>query len=160
MHPNEELLKTFYTSFQRRDPDAMTACYLPNVVFYDPVFQALRGKRAIAMWHMLIERSKDLEIIIGDIQADDLSGSAHWEANYTYSATGRKVHNVIDARFYFQEGKIFVHQDAFDIWKWASQALGMSGRLFGWTPFMQQVIRRTAARTLDGYMAREWMSGV
>ena len=154
MHPNEELLKTFYTSFQQRNADGMTACYHAEIVFSDPVFQTLKGERAVAMWHMLLGRSKDIEIIFGDVQADEQSGSAHWEAKYTYSATGRKVHNVVNAQFRFQEGSILVHHDSFDIGKWASQALGMSGRLLGWTPFMQKAIRQRAAQTLDAYIAR------
>src|SRR2546425_8386371 len=103
---------------------------------------------------MLIGRSKDIEITFGDIRADEQSGSAHLEAGYTYSATGRKVHNVINAQFRFQEGSILVHHDTFDIWKWASQALGISGRLLGWTPFMQQTIRRRAGQALDDYVGR------
>jgi len=154
MHPNAELIKKFYTCFQQRDPDGMTACYRPEIVFSDPVFQTLKGERAIAMWHMLIGRSKDIEITFGDIQADDERGSAHWEATYTYSATGRKVHNVINAQFRFQDGSILAHHDTFDLWKWASQALGLSGRLLGWTPFMQQAIRRRAGQALDDYIGR------
>jgi ketosteroid isomerase-like protein len=154
MHPNEELLKKFYTCFQQRDADGMTACYHAEVVFSDPVFQTLKGERAVAMWHMLIGRSKDIEVVFGDIQADEERGRAHWEASYTYSATGRKVLNVINARFRFQDGRIVVHDDSFDIWKWASQALGVSGRLLGWTPFMQQAIRRRAGQALDAYVGR------
>ena len=151
MHSNEELLEKFYTCFQRREPDGMIECYHQDVVFSDPVFQTLKGERASAMWHMLLGRSKDIEIIFGDIQADEQSGSAHWEARYIYSATGRKVHNVINAQFHFQQESILVHNDTFDLWKWASQALGVSGRLLGWTPFMQKAIRHKAAQTLDAY---------
>jgi hypothetical protein len=79
---------------------------------------------------------------------------AHWKARYTYSVTGRKVHNVVNARLRFQEGRIFVHYDTFDLWKWASQALGMSGHLLGWTPFMQNAIHRKAAQTLDIYISK------
>ena len=154
MHPNEEMIKIFYTSFQQRDPAGMTACYHPEIVFSDPIFQTLKGERASAMWHMLIGGSKDLALSFGEIQADDQQGSAHWEAHYTYGATGRKVHNVVSARFRFQEGRMLVHQDTFDLWKWASQALGTGGRLFGWTPFLQQTIRQKAAQTLDAYIAR------
>ena len=154
MHPNEELLQKFYTCFQQGDPDGMTACYHPDIVFSDPVFQTLKGERASGMWHMLLGRSKDIKVIFRDIQADQLNGSAHWEARYTYSATGHKVHNIIDARFRFQDGKILVHQDTFDIRKWASQALGLRGRLLGWTPLMQKTIRQRAAQTLEAYMNR------
>ncbi len=152
MHPNEELIKKFYTSFQQRDPDGMTACYDPEIVFSDPVFPNLKGERAIAMWHMLLGRSKDIEVTFRDIQADEQSGIAYWEARYTYSATGRKVHNVVTARFRFLNGKIIVHQDTFDIRKWATQALGTSGLLLGWTPLMRRAISRKALKTLAAYM--------
>ncbi len=154
MHPNEELIKTFYTCFQQRNPAGMTACYHLEIVFSDPVFQTLEGERAVAMWHMLVGRSKDIEISFGEIQADEQQGSAHWEATYTYSATSRKVHNVVNAQFRFQDGHIVLHQDTFDLWKWAAQALGTSGSLLGWTPFLQRTIRRKAAQTLDAYIKK------
>lgn len=151
MHPNEELLTTFYTCFQQRDPAGMAACYHPEIVFSDPVFQTLKGERATAMWHMLIGRSKDIALNFSKIQADEQQGSAHWEASYTYSATQRKVLNIVNAQFRFQDGLIILHQDTFDLWKWAAQALGTSGRLLGWTPFMQKTIRQKAAQALDAY---------
>lgn len=154
MHPNEELLHRFYTCFQQRDPDGMVACYHQEVVFSDPIFQTLKGERAGAMWHMLIGRSKDMTVSFSGIQADERQGVAHWEADYTYGATGRMVHNSVDARFQFQEGYILIHQDTFDLWQWATRALGISGRLLGWTPFLQQTIRRKAAQALDAYMKR------
>lgn len=154
MHPNEELLTKFYTSFQQKDAAGMAACYRPDVSFSDPVFQDLKGERAVAMWRMLTERSPDLKITFDAIRADDRQGSAHWEAIYTYSATGRKVLNIIDAHFRFQDGKILTHQDTFDLWKWAAQALGLSGRLFGWTPFLQKVIRQKADHLLTTYMTK------
>ena len=39
------------------------------------------------------------------------TGRAHWEADYTFSSTGRKVHNVIDATFEFEGGLIRAHRD-------------------------------------------------
>jgi ketosteroid isomerase-like protein len=152
MHPNEELLTRFYTCFQQKDPAGMAACYHPDAVFSDPIFQTLKRERAVAMWQMLLGRSKDIEIIFSAIQADEQQGTAHWDARYTYSATGNKVHNIVDAHFRFRDGLILIHQDTFDLAKWASQALGTSGRLLGWTPFMQQAMRRNAAKALDTYI--------
>ena len=154
MHPNEELLTQFYRCFQQRDPEGMTACYHPEVVFSDPIFQTLKGERTRAMWHMLLGRSTDIEISCKDIWADAQSGGAHWEARYTHPATSRTIHNVVNAQFRFREGLILVHQDTFDLWKWTAQALGTSGRLLGWTPMMQKAIRRKAAQTLDSYRNR------
>ncbi|MBA2392108.1 MAG: nuclear transport factor 2 family protein [Ktedonobacteraceae bacterium] len=153
MHPNEELLTRFYTCFQQKDAAGMAACYHPDAEFTDPIFQTLKRERAVAMWQMLLGRSKDIEIIFSDVQADEQQGKAHWDAYYTYSATGRKVHNIVDAQFRLQDGLILIHKDTFDLAKWAAQALGVTGRLLGWTPFMQQTIRRNAAKTLDAYIA-------
>src|SRR5688572_17862405 len=128
MHPNEAVVHRLYSCFQRRDGSGMAACYHPDIHFSDEVFPDLRGARAGAMWMMLCERAKDLRVEVRDVAADDRIGSAHWEAWYTFTATGRLVHNVIDARFEFAEGLIVRHQDSFDFWRWATQALGPAGR--------------------------------
>ena len=154
MHPNEELLERFYTSFQRKDSAGMAACYHPEITFSDPVFRDLKGPKAAAMWEMLTGRAKDIQITFRDIRADDQRGQAHWEAKYTYSATGRSVLNSVEGHFQFQDGKIRVHQDEFDFWRWASQALGMSGRLLGWAPFFHNAVSRKAMETLDTYMTQ------
>jgi len=133
MHPNAELIRRFYTSFQKRDPGGMVACYHPDIEFSDEVFPDLKGPRAGAMWRMLSERAKDLKVEFADVEADDSVGQAHWEAWYTFSATGRQVHNKIDANFEFKDGKIIRHRDSFDFWAWASQALGPAGWLLGWS---------------------------
>lgn len=149
-----ELITRFYTAFQRRDAAAMGACYAPDVRFSDPVFTDLRGDQARAMWAMLCARGKDLRLAFTGVTASGAEGAAHWEAWYTFSATGRKVHNIIDARFTFRDGLIATHTDSFDLHRWAGQALGLKGALLGWTPFVQHAIRTQAMRSLDGWMAR------
>lgn len=153
MNRNEQTISDFYTAFQRRDAAAMAACYHPQVHFSDPVFPDLRGARAAGMWHMLCARGADLVIEFRDVAADGDRGSAHWDARYTYSGTGRKVVNRIDAAFQFADGKIVRHADAFDLYRWARQALGPIGWLLGWTPAVQNKIRRTAALALDRHLA-------
>ena len=154
MHANEELIARFYTAFQKRDGKGMVACYHPQVEFYDPVFQELQGDRAKAMWLMLCERAKDLSIEFSKVHADNTVGQAHWDAWYLFSATGRTVHNIIDARFEFEDGLIRKHTDTFDFHRWAGQALGLSGKLLGGTSFMQNKIRKTALGGLDLYMKK------
>jgi ketosteroid isomerase-like protein len=152
IHPNAALIDTFYAAFQRRDAAGMGACYAPAVAFQDPVFD-VAGWRARAMWRMLCERGKDLRVTVTDIQGDATTGSARWEVWYTFSATGRQVHNVIAAHFDFAEGRILRHVDRFDLHRWASQALGLKGSLLGWAPPVQRAIRRQAARGLDAFIA-------
>jgi len=152
MATHDELIRSFYEAFQRRDHQAMAACYGPDPRFSDPVFPDLRGAQVAAMWRMLCERGTDLEIASSGITTNATHGSAHWEAYYTFSATGRHVHNVIDASFNFEGGRIARHTDRFDLYRWTRQALGLKGLLLGWSPLVQNTIRARAGRSLAGFM--------
>jgi hypothetical protein len=154
LHPNADLITRFYRCFQDRDAAGMAACYSARARFSDPVFTDLDAAGARAMWTMLCERATDLQIELGQVAANDRVGSAHWEAWYTFSATGRAVHNRIDARFVFDAGTILEHRDSFDLWSWSAQALGAKGRLLGWTPMVQNAIRRQAAAGLASFRAK------
>lgn len=155
MHPNAELVTRFYTAFKGRDGAAMSACYAPGIVFSDPVFPRLEGPHAGAMWRMLCERGADLEVTFTGVSADDTHGSAHWDARYTFTQTGRKVLNRIDASFEFAGGAIVKHTDAFDFYRWARQALGPLGLLLGWSPVVKNKVRRSAAAALAAWEAKQ-----
>ena len=152
MHPNEALIHRFYTCFQARDAGGMQACYHPEVTFRDPAFGELDAARAVAMWHMLCARAADLDIRCSDVRANDVEGSARWSALYTFSQTGRRVDNRIDARFVFRDGLIVRHEDSFSFWRWSRQALGPVGLLLGWTPLLRNRVSATANRGLARYM--------
>jgi hypothetical protein len=77
-----------------------------------------------------------------------------WQAWYTYSATGRRVHNRIAASLRLEHGLIHRHDDVFDLYRWARQALGIKGLVLGWAPPVQRAIRRQAIRSLDAFAAR------
>ncbi|MDZ7714775.1 MAG: nuclear transport factor 2 family protein [Balneolaceae bacterium] len=106
------------------------------------------------MWHMLCERGKDLELTFSDIASDEHAGSAHLEATYTFTQTGRKVHNVLEASFRFKDGKIIEQRDRFNFWKWSGMALGMTGWLLGWTPFLRRKVAANAQKSLDKFIAK------
>jgi hypothetical protein len=148
MNTNEQLIEKFYTSFQQKNWKGMQECYHNEIVFNDAVFQNLKGKEVSAMWHMLITAGKDLTLSFKNIKANDLLGSCQWDAFYSFSRTGRKVHNIIQAEFKFKQGKIIEHTDSFDLWRWSRMALGASGVLLGWSPIVQNKIRGTAQSSL------------
>jgi ketosteroid isomerase-like protein len=151
---NDELIQRFYGAFARHDPAAMAACYTPDVHFSDPVFTDLHGEEPGAMWEMLIGRGPDLKITLVEHEADQERGSAHWLADYTFSATGRQVHNDVRAEFSFENGLIASHRDRFDLYSWSRQAIGPVGILLGWTRPLQSRLRRTARDSLDEFMGR------
>ncbi|ARU89456.1 nuclear transport factor 2 family protein [Pseudomonas sp. M30-35] len=152
-HANGQLIQRFYSAFQLLDAETMASCYATDVCFSDPVFPDLRGEDAADMWRMLTRRAKDFSLTFDNIQADEQQGSAQWVATYVFSQTGNTVVNRIDANFKFADGKIIEHRDQFDLWSWASQALGFKGRLLGWTPLVQNAIRGQAAKGLAQFQA-------
>lgn len=133
----------------------MQACYAPDARFSDPVFRDLNYEETCAMWAMLVSAGKDLEVTFSDVNTTGGGrASANWQATYTFSATGRKIVNNIQATFELQDGKIYRHQDQFNFYRWAQQAFGPTGYLIGWTPFFQKKVQASARRSLEKYMAR------
>ena len=146
---NVELIIKFYTAFKDHDAESMAECYHEDVVFEDPAFGELKGSHASNMWRMLLRRADGMELEFSDVQADETTGSAHWEPKYKFN--GRPVHNKIDATFKFKDGKIIDHRDKFDGYAWAKQAFGFLGTLVGWTPMFKSYLTKTVNKQLARY---------
>lgn len=130
----------------------MASLYHPEAQFRDAAFDLRSGAEAAAMWKMLITAGKDLRVEFRDVKVEGNTGSAHWEAWYTFSKTGRQVHNIIEARFEFKDGLIFRHTDHFNFWKWSRQALGLTGWILGGTGFLKKKVGATAMKSLHRFM--------
>lgn len=154
MKANQELITKFYTAFQNKDIAGMQDCYSDQATFSDPVFRNLNAEELRAMWAMLIQSGKDMRIEFSAVKATSNGGSVHWDAYYTFSATGRKVLNQIDAEFIIENGKIIRHQDHFNFYTWSKQSLGLPGMLLGWTPFLRNKVRKQASAKLAAYMLK------
>ena len=152
MRQNEELIHNFYEFFKRKDYLGMQNCYDENAVFSDEVFIGLNVNEVRAMWEMLITRGKDLVLDFKNVNANDTSGSAEWQATYTFSKTRRKVINKISAQFVIKDGKIVSHIDKFDFYKWNRQAFGAVGLLLGWTGFFKKKVQAQAKIQLTHFM--------
>ena len=152
--PMVETIERFYTAFDRCDGDAMAACYTDDVRFSDPAFGELRGDAAGDMWRMLTGNATDLRVELAEHDASGDTGTAHWIAHYTFTATGRKVVNDVRATFRFRDGLIAEHDDAFSFWRWSRQALGPPGVLLGWTPLLQAKVRKQATANLAAFRAQ------
>ncbi len=147
------LIKKFYTAFSEGDAATMTSCYHTDIVFQDPVFGKLNGARACTMWKMLLSQKKaETSISFSNIDTNSHDGTANWIAKYQYGDKNRPVVNHVQAQFKFKDGKIISHTDTFDLWKWTRQALGISGYLIGWTPFMKKKIQATTNQKLDAFI--------
>jgi ketosteroid isomerase-like protein len=156
MDINEQLITNFYTAFQKLDYKKMNDCYSDDIVFFDPVFELLRGDEVRAMWEMLCKNAKDFSIVFGNIRAlDEEYYTCDWTASYTFSKTGRAVVNKVKANMRILDGKIIEHSDGFSLHKWSIQALGFSGWLLGWNRFYQRKIKNGARKNLLKFMQQK-----
>ncbi len=147
-------IERFYAAFTKLDAATMQSCYASGAQFDDEAF-SLQGAQAIGgMWHMLCQATKAKGMAHWRLEVIQVTDrSAHWEAHYMFSATGRLVHNRIDASFQFDDqGLITRHRDRFDFWAWSRQALGTPGLLLGWSPWMRAKVRAKAAANLQAFM--------
>jgi len=146
-----QLIKDFYAACKNLDAEAMVACYHKDIIFEDPAFGILKGTDAKNMWRMLCKNAVDLQIEFSNIKVDTDKATANWEAQYTFRTTGRKVHNKIQARFKFKDGKIIQHIDVFNLHNWAKQALGIKGYLLGGTTFFKTKLNQQTNSLLQNF---------
>jgi ketosteroid isomerase-like protein len=151
---NRATIERLYAAFAQLDGDTMQACYAPDARFQDEVF-TLEGAPAIGgMWRMLCVATRDKGRADWKLETRDITDcSAHWDAHYRFSATGRLVVNRIDAEFEFDaQGLILRHRDRFDFWAWSRQALGVPGLILGWTPLFRKQVQGKALENLRRFL--------
>ena len=148
-------IERLYAAFATLDAEAMAACYAPDATFDDEAFSLQGGAQIGAMWAMLCDAVKAKGRDVWKLEVSQITErSAHWEPTYRFSATGRTVHNVIDAEFEFNAAGLIARQrDRFDFWRWSRQALGTPGLLLGWSPFLRNKVRAQAAKNLERFIA-------
>lgn len=152
IHENARLLQRFFESVQAHDHPATAACYHPSATFEDIAFYLKENKRIHAMWHMI--SLSDLELSYEIEDADDLRGTARWQACYTFESTdedrNRKVHNELKSRFTFKDGLISQQVDDSNAWNWSMQALGPVNGFVAW--LIPAVRRGKAMEKLDKFI--------
>ncbi len=149
MSDNKTTLQTFFSALRKRDFETMVECYHSEVVYTDPVFPELVGRRACAMWKLVCRKGIGLRISYSEIEASEIEGSARWEAAYTYLPTNRRVEKKVMARFEFADGKITRHTDTFDFDAWIKMAFGWKAVLFGRGASLKERERARALRELE-----------
>lgn len=156
MQTNEEVIRRFYSAFQKLDYKAMNDYYSEDIVFNDPVFGLLRGEEAKCMWEMLCKNAKDFSLTFSNIQSiDEEYATCNWVATYTFSKTGNKVVNKIKAFMKLKDGKIIEHSDAFRLSTWIGQALGWKGVWFGWMGWMKRKVQKGARKNLIAFIEKK-----
>lgn len=144
------VLEKLYTCLDHKDHEGMAACYHPDAVFRDIAFDLRGRKRIHAMWHMIAE--SDLRATFTVSRVDGRTATVELVDDYTFRATGRRVHNVIRSDFRFVDGLIIEHLDSCSALRWGVQALGPAKGVVSW--LVPGARRRMAAATLAKFVAR------
>lgn len=149
MHPNEQMVERLYTSLNGHLPGVMAECYHSAASFHDIAFD-LRGKPEIsAMWDMICTTT-DIRASFEVVEAQNDTVIAKLVDEYTFAKTGRKVRNVIESRFRFQNGLIIEHIDSCDPHVWGSMAIGgISGFFAGRLRFLRSWKARGLLRDFE-----------
>ena len=137
------LLVLFYDALARRDGAAMAALYARNARFEDEIYR-LEGPDVGKMWTGLLSRAKTLSVSYTIAHAGNGTGTVEWTARYLYPGGGPVV-NVILSELELEDGRIVRQRDRFDFPRWAAQALGIPGRLFGRFEWFRRAVSRKAA---------------
>lgn len=153
-NPVEQVANNFYSAFQQKNANGMIECYHQDLQFEDPAFGKLSYAQTCSMWKMLCESAKDLSIEYSILKSEDNYVEVRWIAEYSFSKTGKFVHNEIIAQLMFRDGKIIQHTDNFDLFKWAKQAMGLQGWLIGSTPFFRKKLQQQTNYQLAKYMQK------
>lgn len=141
-----DLLVRFYDAMGRRDGDTMAALYAEHGRFEDPVFR-LEGADIGRMWKGLMARAKGFSASYTITRAEGDRGTVRCTARYLFGGK-HPVVNVILSELRCENGRIVEHRDMFDFPRWAAQAMGLPGRLFGRFRWFQRAVSRKAAAGL------------
>lgn len=152
MNPTD-VVETFYQAVRNNDHQTISGLYHDTATFEDPVFGKLNSEQVKAMWTMLLERSK------GNLTAEHKIRSAseakiesEMTARYTFGKKKRPVTNSIASTFILKDGLILSQVDRFNFNRWAGMALGIPGKLLGWTPYLKAKVRKQSLQTLAKFM--------
>lgn len=146
-----EIASSFYHAMSNRDAATMNRCYATDATFSDPIFPNLASDQVQAMWSMLMAGAKDFTVQHRIEHADARTVNVHWLATYTFSQTGRHVVNEVVTEMKFKDGKIIQQRDHFNFHRWARQALGLPGLLFGWTSWFQNALQNKSREKLEKF---------
>ncbi len=132
MHPNHDCLHRLYIALNKRDPDAMAACYAPDAHFRDIAFDWDKRDDIHNMWRMIC--SRPIQATFAIIDADETHGFAGAVFSYTFGASedrpGLPVRNPTISAFTFRAGLIVRQEDCCDAKAWARMAMGTGPKGF------------------------------
>jgi len=140
----QNTLEKLYSAFSRQDGPTMAALYAPDATFEDPVFR-LTGPDIGKMWITLTKRAKEFSVSYTVAKAGNGRGTVEWTARYLFGGKNKVVNVIVSELELNDQGLVTKQVDSFDFPRWASQALGLPGVLFGRFEWFRRKVSAKAA---------------
>ncbi|WP_338985208.1 nuclear transport factor 2 family protein [Spiroplasma endosymbiont of Diplazon laetatorius] len=150
---DKKVISDFYEAFKQGDSNKMVSLYSPKVTFQDPTFGELNAEEARFMWIMLVSTRADSKFEV-NYTVEEKNGKivVVWKATYLFGPKKRKVVNIVTSKMETEDGLIVKHVDSFNFKRWAKQAVGFSGALFGNATWFRKKVKDGAKGKLKMFM--------
>ena len=100
----KEIAIKFYDAFASADVETLKKLYDEKLIFNDEIFVGLNYEETIKMWSSLLIGNKDMSIKYTIKEYSENKVKVEWIADYLFSASRRKVRNVIIANMEIENG--------------------------------------------------------
>ncbi|QHX36311.1 nuclear transport factor 2 family protein [Spiroplasma sp. BIUS-1] len=150
---DKKVISNFYEAFKVGDYKKMVSIYSPKVKFQDPTFGELNYEEVKAMWTMLVSTRETSKFEVNfTVEEKNERIVVIWKATYLFSPNKRRVVNIVTSKMETENGLIIKHVDSFNFKRWAKQAVGFAGALFGNAKWFQNKVKSGAREKLFAYM--------
>jgi len=148
MIENKNVITGLYNAYKERNPELMASFYTEDASFKDEIFGEVTGQEIPKVWEVVHSTTSNFYLYFHIVNVNKNLATVNSQLSYTFKHTGRKIDISITSIFRFENGKIRHQVDEYSLWKWASQAFGVSGFLLGWNPKFKNKIRQSAQNTI------------
>ncbi|AUM62312.1 nuclear transport factor 2 family protein [Spiroplasma monobiae] len=150
---DKKVINDFYEAFKAGDANKMVGLYSPKATFKDPMFGDLNYEEAKFMWIMLVSTRATSQFEL-NYTVEEHKGKivVIWKATYLFGDKKRKVINIVTSKMETEDGLITKHVDSFNFKRWAKQAIGFSGLLFGNAKWFRKKVSDGAKEKLYKFM--------
>ena len=103
-------LEAFCDAIERRDAEALGACYSEEVEYADALFIALQGSLVTARWAMVFRRVPGLAVSIQGARVDAGDAVVRWDMSFP-QPRGGAIRHFMRSELRIEGGRVVRHED-------------------------------------------------
>lgn len=135
------LTERLFSALQRREPEAIAACYEANAIFRAPILGDVLAHNLGPLWRAVFSSTRENALAYTIVDVGLISARVEGVASYVLVFSDRAVTTKFVATLRIRDLRIVYHEDNFDPWLWAQMAYGTRGLALGWSKAWQRRMR-------------------